>query len=287
MTGKERELMTFFEFCEKLKSDGAYIGEDGHIYRADGRPLSRKGRNGYYLLRKMYGNHTYHFTEHRVVWYFCNGEFDESLTINHKDFDRTNNNIDNLELMTQKENNQYTIEAGRFNPARAEDSGKSLFTNKEVQALRYLHKNGWDKKTLQEMFDIKWSNTLNRILNGARYGSVADASDIISIYPAIVERTWRKDLDKKDRINNALLGMNGEIGELTDLFKKSFYHGHEEDVVHIALELGDVLYYLCALSNELGLDFSELCYENMEKLWDRYPKGFDSDKSLHRKEGDI
>jgi NTP pyrophosphatase (non-canonical NTP hydrolase) len=283
----EKETMTFFEFCEKLKEDGAYIGEDWHMYRKDGRPLSRKCRNGYYLLRKMYNHHTYHFMEHRVIWYFCCGEFDLSLTVNHKDFDRTNNNIANLELVTMKENLDYTKEAGRMNVAKGEDSGKALFTNKEVQALRYLHKHGWSKEQLQNLFDIKWSNTLNRILSGARYGSVADAADLISIYPAIVARTWRKDLDKKDRINNAILGLNGELGELTDMFKKGFYHGHDMDMNHIMLEMGDILYYICALANEMGWDFAEMCYENMEKLYNRYPNGFDPAKSLHRKDGDI
>lgn len=287
MTGNDKKIMSFFEFCERLKKDGAYIGEDWHVYRADGRPLSRKCSNGYYLLRKMYDCHTYHACEHRVIWYFCNGEFDLDLTINHKDFDRTNNDIANLELVTQGENLRYTRDAGRMNTAKGEDSGKALFTNQEVQALRYLRKNGWGRGELKDMFCIKWDATLDRILNGSRYGNVADASDIIAIYPAIVDRTWRKDLSKKDRINNAILGMNGELGELTDLIKKSFYHGHETDVVHIMLELGDILYYLCALSNELGVDFAELCYENMDKLKARYPEGFDTEKSKHRAEGDI
>ena len=287
MLVQEEQELTFFEFCERLKSDGVYIGEDWHIYRADGRALSRKCRNGYYLVRKMYNSHTYHFCEHRVIWYFCNGEFDESLTINHKDFDRTNNNINNLELVTQKENIRYTIDAGRQNIAAAERSPKAIFTNKEVQAIRYLRKNGWDKDTLKDLFDIKWGVTLNRILNGARYGSVTDATDIISIFPAIVSRTWKKSLSQDERFKNALLGLNGETGELTDIFKKYFYHGHDLDVIHAKLEIGDVLYYLCALCNELGIDFSEICYANMDKLNARYPEGFSTEKSLNREEGDI
>lgn len=279
--------MNFFEFCERLRQDGAYIGEDWHLYRADGRPLSRKCRNGYYLVRKMYDNHCYHFCEHRVIWYLWNGPFDLSLTINHKDFDRANNNISNLELITQKENIQYTIDAGRFNAPAGEDSRKALFTNEEVKVMRFLYENGWDKNSLRTLFGIKWSNTLNRILSGARYGNVTPAADIIQIYPAIVQRTWRNDLRKKDRITNAIMGLNGEIGELTDLYKKVFYHGHDADAIHIMLELGDILYYLCALCNEIGVDFSEICYENMDKLKARYPDGFEVEKSEKRMEGDI
>ena len=198
MDASKNNIMSFFEFCERLKADGAYIGDDWHMYRKDGRPLSRRSRNGYYQLRKMYNNHTYYFCEHRVIWYFCKGVFDESLTINHKDFNRENNNIDNLELVTQKENLKYTRDSGRWDAAEGEKSGKAIFTNTEVQAMRYLKKQGWKYKEIQDLFGIKWGQTLSRLLTGARYGNVTDASDVISIYPAIVARTWRTDIPKEE-----------------------------------------------------------------------------------------
>lgn len=283
----ENKQMTFFEFCEKLKEDGAYIGDDWHIYNKNNKPLSRQMRNGYYTVRKMYNNHEYCFCEHRVIWYFWYGEFDTTLTINHKDFDRTNNNIENLELVTMADNIKYTHEAGRGNAPKAEKQGKAIFTNDEVKAIRYLKQHGYSTKQIQQMFDVKWSNTINRVANGSRYGSVADAADVLAIYPIIVNRTWQTDIPKEERIKNAIFGLNGEIGELTDLFKKAFYHGHELDEIHVMLELGDILYYACALCNELELDFSEICYQNMVKLQARYPDGFSAEKSLHRAEGDI
>ena len=109
-----RKLMTFEEFCDALKETGAYQAEDGHIYRKDGRILSRQGRNGYYTLRKMFDNHTYYFMEHRVAYYFAHGKFDESLQINHKDFDRSNYSIDNLEWCTHRNNVLYSRKADRY-----------------------------------------------------------------------------------------------------------------------------------------------------------------------------
>jgi len=285
MNGNKK--MTFPEFCNRLKEDNVIIGDDWHIYRADGRPLSRRAKNGYYVLRKMYDHQAYYFCEHRVIWYFCYGDIDEGLQINHKDFDRGNNHIENLELVSAKENINYTKDAGRLNTAKGENSGKALFTNKEVQAIRYLKEKGWTKEALKDLFGIKWGVTLNRILNGARYGDVADAADIVAIYPAIVDRTWNKNLDSKDRLNNALLGIGGEGGELKDMFKKYFYHGHDLDVNHAMLELGDILYYACALCNELGIDFSEVMYANMDELNERYPSGFSAERSINRAEGDV
>ena len=82
------DWLSFSEFCDRLKEDGTYIGEDGHVYRKDGRPLSRLCRNGYYTVRKMYDTHCYTFMEHRVVWYFVHGSPAQDKVINHKDFDR-------------------------------------------------------------------------------------------------------------------------------------------------------------------------------------------------------
>ena len=284
---KKEATMNFFQFCEELKSDGCYIGEDGHVYRKDGRPLSRQCRNGYYILRRMYGHHTYHFMEHRVVWYLCNGEFDESLTINHKDFDRANNKIENLELLSQKENTIYSRDAGRLKPCRGEKGRNALFTDKEAQSIKWLKVNGWSTRQIENLFDAEHGNTVQRIISGARYGNVADATDIWAIYPAIVNRTWRKDLPKDQRINNAILGLVGEVGEFVDMQKKALYHGHERDVIHEMLELGDILYYITALCIEFDIDMAELMYENAQKLYARYPDGFTTENSLHRAEGDI
>ena len=86
------------------------------------------------------------------------------------------------------------------------------------------------------------------------------------------------------KLSNIGLGLTGEAGEVADILKKYLHHGHDLDVNELILELGDVLYYICWLCLKIGVDFSELCFENMEKLNARYPDGFDSEKSIHRKE---
>lgn len=104
MNANKKNRMSFTEFCDRLIADGAYQSEkDGHIYRASGNILSRQCRNGYYLLRKQYDGITYHFMEHRVVYYMHNGKFDEDLQINHKDFDRTNNRMWKEQIIERKE----------------------------------------------------------------------------------------------------------------------------------------------------------------------------------------
>jgi hypothetical protein len=48
---------------------------------------------------------------HRMVWEAFNGPIDGRLEINHKDLDRSNNRIANLELVTHKQNIQHAIDA--------------------------------------------------------------------------------------------------------------------------------------------------------------------------------
>lgn len=283
-----KEIMSFSDFCEALKECGAYQADDGHIYNANGKIMSRQGRNGYYTLRKMFNNHTYYFMEHRVVYYFAYGKFDEKLQINHKDFNRANNHIDNLELVTCKENIRYTINAKRARYIKGCECKNAAFTEKEVQLIRYLKKNGWKSKEINELFGNKTAEaTINRVVEKARYGNVLDASGVTAIYPLIVEKTRRKDLSKDEALKNATIGLSGECGEVTDIMKKFFYQDNELDLIHLMLELGDIVYYLYWIGMLLDIDMTEVYFANIEKLNKRYPDGFDSYRANHRQAGDI
>lgn len=70
------------------------------------------------------------------------------------------------------------------------------------------------------------------------------------------------------------LGIAGEAGEVADLMKKHVGHGRDLDRMVIAKELGDVLWYVCALAVECGLDLDEVAAINMDKLRKRFPNGF-------------
>ena len=50
-------------------------------------------------------------TVHRTLWEAFVGPIEGRLEINHKDLNRTNNRIDNLELVTHQQNIQHAIDA--------------------------------------------------------------------------------------------------------------------------------------------------------------------------------
>lgn len=89
------------------------------------------------------------------------------------------------------------------------------------------------------------------------------------------------------RVLNGALGLCGEAGEFADLLKKHYYQGHDLDEGHLAKELGDILWYVAVAADALGIDLDTIAEMNVLKLRDRYPDGFDAERSQHRKKGDI
>lgn len=95
-------------------------------------------------------------------------------------------------------------------------------------------------------------------------------------------------MDKKyPRIFNGLMGLNGEAGEAIDILKKHLFQDHDFDKEHLAKELGDVAWYIAISADAIGYDLEHILQMNVDKLKARYPEGFDVEKSLHRKVGDI
>lgn len=87
-----------------------------------------------------------------------------------------------------------------------------------------------------------------------------------------------------ERATNGALGLCGEAGEVADIIKKAIFQGHDFDVNHIAEELGDCAWYLAITADAIGMGLDDIFETNKAKLRERYPDGFDSEKSIHRKE---
>ena len=94
-------------------------------------------------------------------------------------------------------------------------------------------------------------------------------------------------ISETTRLENGLMGLNGEAGEAIDILKKFLFQGHELDKKHLARELGDVAWYLAVTADALGYYLEDIFQMNIDKLKARYPDGFDQGRSVNRKEGDI
>lgn len=108
----------------------------------------------------------------------------------------------------------------------------------------------------------------------------------INEYQKLAARTIREDLSSHLCMYHALHGMVSEIGELHAIYQKE-YQGHGIETTHLKKELGDLLWFIAEYCTANGWDLEEIMQMNIDKLLERYPEGFDAEKSLHRKEGDI
>lgn len=115
-------------------------------------------------------------------------------------------------------------------------------------------------------------------MNFDEYQELAMRTDPIDIYDPEVQRT--------QRLTNALMGLNGEAGEAIDILKKAMFQGHTLFVDNLVEELGDCLWYIAEAAHTLGYKLSDVARNNIEKLEKRYPNGFTAEDSIERRDHD-
>lgn len=106
----------------------------------------------------------------------------------------------------------------------------------------------------------------------------------INEYQKLAMRTLNPEIDKKELILNSSMGLCGESGEVIDLVKKHLFQGHDLDEDVLIKELGDVAWYLAEAATALNVNLSEILEKNIKKLENRFPDGFNSNRSINRGE---
>lgn len=101
-------------------------------------------------------------------------------------------------------------------------------------------------------------------------------------YQDQANRTKNSDIGFVQEFANYALGLNGEAGEVADHIKKGIFHGHEMNRHELAKELGDVLWYVANLATLAGFTLEQIATMNVQKLMNRYPAGFDKERSVNR-----
>lgn len=98
---------------DKLKLidfDRYIITKDGNIFSKFYNRYLNPSKNtfGYAVVQlKCTDGKIRTFMRHRVIWFYFNGEIPEGYEINHKDENKMNAALDNLELTTHSENINY------------------------------------------------------------------------------------------------------------------------------------------------------------------------------------
>jgi NTP pyrophosphatase (non-canonical NTP hydrolase) len=114
-----------------------------------------------------------------------------------------------------------------------------------------------------------------------------------SDFAALLSRLTEIELQGADvpRLLTAAFGMSAEAGEFTEIVKKMFLQGkpyNEDNIEHLRIELGDIMWYAAQACMALDVSFEEVLERNYLKLSKRYPEGaFDVYRSENRAEGDL
>lgn len=127
-----------------------------------------KSTNGYLVVSLGVGRH---WAIHRLVCRaFAGDPMPHQTDCNHKDFDRTNNRVENLEWCTRKENLHYSKSADRDN--KGERNGRSKLTIEQVRKIRCLFAStDLSNAAIGEMFNVS-DGAIRFIRIGKRWSQV-------------------------------------------------------------------------------------------------------------------
>ena len=105
---------------------------------------------------------------HRLVWRHANGPIPPGLTINHKNGNKADNHIENLELATYSKNTMHAVHilgVGRTLRQRGESNLMVKLTDAQVREIRRRRMAGETLAVLAVAFDVAMQ-TISKICRG-------------------------------------------------------------------------------------------------------------------------
>ena len=110
---------------------------------------------------------------HRLVYEAFVGLIPGDKQINHKDGDKANNDISNLEVVTAKENTAHAFATGLKRVHWAEESQGAKLTNAQVIEIRRLLVEGVPQTKIAEQFGVT-QGTISHIYRGATWPTLSE-----------------------------------------------------------------------------------------------------------------
>lgn len=144
---KGRYEVSNYGSVRSLKKDGKYIYLKQHKY------------NGYHKVKLIKPEYSKTVVVHRLVAESFIFNSDNKPTVNHKDGNKSNNHVDNLEWCTYKENTRHAIDTGLINFGIMHGSGNIVL---DLNTGIY-----YTTKEASELTGIKYGYLVN-MLNGTR-----------------------------------------------------------------------------------------------------------------------
>jgi hypothetical protein len=129
-------------FYNKIQSGFYTVSEDGLIRNPYGKTLGTVNSKGYITIGALNNEGKLLIMQaHRVVWMALKGEIPEGFVPNHKDGNKQNNAISNLELVSDAGNSKHAVDTGL--------TTYDHLKGNNYQALRKVKGNRFTKSILQ------------------------------------------------------------------------------------------------------------------------------------------
>lgn len=157
-------------------------GGSGRNYWTSDRILKPIPMGNYLGVQLSVNGKSKKFYVHRLVAYhFIGKPENDSMTVNHKDGDKQNNNASNLEWVTQKENNRHARNMGLCD-MNGENNPMCKYPDELVEEIRQLYATGqYSQAALARKYGISHMQ-INRIvrykLRGTTKGRLVESAKI-------------------------------------------------------------------------------------------------------------
>lgn len=99
---------------KSINYHGYVVYEDGTILNKNGsvKSLRKINKKGYPFTNFHYEGRAHCHLVHTFIWRAFNGKIPKGYEVDHKDNDRTNFKLENLQLLSKSENNQKSYDSG-------------------------------------------------------------------------------------------------------------------------------------------------------------------------------
>lgn len=135
--------------------------ERGIVYGIKGEPLTANARGHILIVRK----HKHVGYAHRAVWEVVHGPIPEWMQINHKNGIKWDNRIENLEVVTPKENTLHAYRTGLLVQPKGEKSKVAKLTAADVANIRARASNGSRVCEIAKDYPNVSAQHIGRIIN--------------------------------------------------------------------------------------------------------------------------
>lgn len=126
---------------------------------------TRSGRTGYYLIGLTKDKKQIRFSVHRLVAAAFLGRCPTGYQCNHRDGNRINNNVSNLEWVTPSENLKHSFRVlGRqptISPRYGEDHHNTKLKKSDIPNIRKMLKEKVSLREIGRRYGVHWSTIRN------------------------------------------------------------------------------------------------------------------------------